>query len=171
MLQHSVIHTPRTSDYAELADVWEASARATHDFLPDSYIVFLKEMLLTHYLNAVMLVCTRDSRQRITGFAGVAARKLEMLFIAPQHRGQHLGQRLLQYAIEHMNVEELDVNEQNPQALGFYLKRGFEVIGRTEHDGLGQPYPLLHMRLAASDTTSRHSAEMEPGLTGATQVQ
>jgi putative acetyltransferase len=21
------------------------------------------------------------------------------------------------------------------------------VIGRSEHDGLGQPYPLLHMRL------------------------
>ncbi len=46
-----------------------------------------------------------------------------------------------------MNADELDVNEQNPQALGFYLKQGFEVIGRTEHDGMGQPYPLLHMRL------------------------
>ncbi|WP_395608915.1 GNAT family N-acetyltransferase [Pseudomonas sp. B22129] len=147
MRQHSVIHTPHISDFAELAHVWEASTRATHDFFPDSYIASLKEKLLSEYLNMVMLICTRDARQRITGFAGVAARKLEMLYIAPDHRGQHLGQQLLRYAIEQMNAEELDVNEQNPQALGFYLKQGFEVIGRSEHDGLGQPYPLLRMRL------------------------
>ncbi|AZE71481.1 Acetyltransferase [Pseudomonas synxantha] len=147
MRQHSVIYTPKTSDYARLAQIWEASVRATHDFLPDSYIDLLKNLVLTRYLDAVMLVCTKDSRQHITGFAGVAAGKVEMLFIDPQHRGQGLGRQLLTYAIEHMNAEELDVNEQNPQAQGFYLKQGFEVIGRTEHDGLGQPYPLLHMRL------------------------
>ena len=38
MRQHSVIHTPKTSDFAELARIWEDSVRATHDFLPDSYI-------------------------------------------------------------------------------------------------------------------------------------
>ena len=153
MRQHSVIHTPKTSDYVELARIWEASVRATHDFLPDSYIVLLKNLVLTRYLDAVMLICTKDHRQRITGFAGVAAGKVEMLFIDPQHRGEGLGRQLLRYAIEHMNADELDVNEQNPQALGFYFKQGFEVIGRTEHDGLGQPYPLLHMRLASTDTT------------------
>ncbi|EZI29257.1 GNAT family N-acetyltransferase [Pseudomonas extremaustralis] len=147
MRQHSVIHTPKSSDYAQLTRIWEASVRATHDFLPDSYIELLKNLVLTRYLDAVMLICTKDSRQRITGFAGVAAGKVEMLFIDPQHRGQGLGRQLLRYAIERMNADELDVNEQNPQALGFYFKQGFEVIGRTEHDGLGQPYPLLHMRL------------------------
>ncbi len=154
MRQHSVIQTPKVSDYAELARIWEASVRATHDFLPDSYVTLLKNLVLTRYLDAVMLICTKDHRQRITGFAGVAAGKVEMLFIDPQHRGQGLGRQLLLYAIEHMNAEELDVNEQNPQALGFYFKQGFEVVGRTEHDGLGQPYPLLHMRLAASGTTA-----------------
>jgi putative acetyltransferase len=147
MREHSVIHTPNNSDYPELARIWEASVRATHDFLPESYIVLLKELLLTRYLDSVMLVCTKDSSQRITGFAGVAAGKVEMLFIDPLHRGQGLGRQLLRYAINCMNADELDVNEQNPQALGFYLKQGFEVIGRTEHDGLGQPYPLLHLRL------------------------
>ncbi|MDQ0979440.1 GNAT family N-acetyltransferase [Pseudomonas synxantha] len=155
MRQHSVIHTPQTSDYARLAQIWEDSVRATHDFLPGSYIDLLKNLVLTRYLDAVMLVCTKDSRQHITGFAGVAAGKVEMLFIDPQHRGQGLGRQLLGYAIDHMNADELDVNEQNPQALGFYLKQGFEVIGRTEHDGLGQPYPLLHMRLRQAQQQSR----------------
>ena len=133
MRQHSVIHTPKTSDYQQLAQIWEDSVRATHDFLPDSYIVLLKELVLTRYLDAVMLICTKDARQRITGFAGVAAGKVEMLFIDPQHRGQGLGQQLLSYAIEHLNADALDVNEQNPQALGFYFKQGFEVVGRAEH--------------------------------------
>ena len=147
MGQHSVIHTPKTSDYPELTRIWEASVRATHDFLPDSYIERLRHLVLTRYLDAVMLICTKDARQRITGFAGVAAGKVEMLFIDPHYRGQGLGRQLLHYAITSMNADELDVNEQNPQALGFYIKQGFEVIGRTEHDGMGQPYPLLHMRL------------------------
>lgn len=147
MRQHSVIHTPKTSDYPQLTQIWEASVRATHDFLPDSYIQLLKNLVLTRYLDSVMLICTKDSSQHITGFAGVAAGKVEMLFIDPQHRGQGLGHQLLRHAIEHLNADELDVNEQNPQALGFYFKQGFEVIGRTDHDGMGKPYPLLHMRL------------------------
>ena len=164
MRQHSVIHTPKQSDYEELTQVWEASVRATHDFLPDSYIELLKNLVLTRYLDAVMLICTKDPRQRITGFAGVAAGKIEMLFIDPAHRGQGLGKQLLRYAMEHLNADELDVNEQNPQALGFYFKQGFEVIGRSEVDGMGQPYPLLHMRLrqnqqlltAMADTTQNN---------------
>ncbi|SDY83974.1 GNAT family N-acetyltransferase [Pseudomonas sp. NFIX28] len=147
MRHHSVIHTPKHSDYPELTRVWEASVRATHDFLPDSYIELLKNLVLNRYLDAVMLICTRDQRQNITGFAGIAAGKIEMLFIDPAHRGQGLGKQLLRYAIEHLHADELDVNEQNPQALGFYFKQGFEIIGRSEHDGMGQPYPLLHMRL------------------------
>lgn len=147
MRQHSAIYTPRLNDYPQLTEVWEASVRATHDFLPDSYIELLKNPALTRYLDAVMLICTRDSQQRISGFAGVAAGKVEMLFIAPQYRGQGLGKLLLWYAIDHLNADRLDVNEQNPQAIGFYFKQGFEVIGRSEHDGMGQPYPLLHLRL------------------------
>ncbi|POF42986.1 GNAT family N-acetyltransferase [Pseudomonas laurylsulfativorans] len=156
MRQHSVIHTPKLGDYEELTQVWEASVRATHDFLPDSYIELLKNLVLTRYLDSVMLVCTKDSSQRITGFAGVAAGKIEMLFIDPDHRGQGLGKKLLHYALEHLNADELDVNEQNPQALGFYFKQGFEVIGRSEVDGMGQPYPLLHMRLRQPQKLTRN---------------
>jgi putative acetyltransferase len=147
MRHHSVIHTPRQSDHLELARIWEDSVRATHDFLPESYIAILKTLLLDQYLDAVMLICTKDARQRITGFAGIAGGKVEMLFIDPEYRGKGLGKQLLNHAIRHFHADTLDVNEQNEQALGFYLKLGFEVFGRSERDGMGQPYPLLHMRL------------------------
>ena len=41
----------------------------------------------------------------------------------------------------------LDVNEQNPQAVGFYEHEGFVVAGRSPVDDAGRPFPLLHMRL------------------------
>lgn len=139
-------YIPNKTDYPELTSVWERSVRATHDFLPDAYVTTLKRLLLLQYLDSVTLFCTRDAQQRITGFAGVNRAKLDMLFIDPDHRGQGLGKRLLSHAISHFQVVELDVNEQNPQALGFYQKLGFKVVSRSEVDGLGQPYPMLRMR-------------------------
>ncbi|HGY9627619.1 GNAT family N-acetyltransferase [Pseudomonas sp. NY15356] len=141
------LQTPHVSDYPELVRIWEASVRATHDFLPDAYIVLLREYVLRQYLDAVMLVCCKDTAKRIRGFAGVANGRLDMLFVDPEFIGQGIGKRLLRYAVDELNAERLDVNEQNPKALGFYLHEGFEVSGRSETDGLGQPYPLLHMRL------------------------
>ncbi|RMO20960.1 putative acetyltransferase [Pseudomonas cichorii] len=140
------LYTPEQNDFQELANLWERSVRATHDFLPDSYIVMLKELLLTQYLGSVTLFCTRDTQQKITGFAGISRYKLEMLFVDPEHRGLGLGKQLLDHAIGYFHINELDVNEQNPQALGFYRSQGFEVIHRSELDGLGQPYPILRMR-------------------------
>lgn len=147
-MQHTwAIHTPHLTDFAELTNVWEASVRATHDFLPDSYIELLRGLVLEQYLDTVMLICCKDpTSKRITGFAGVAAGKVEMLFIHPDYRGLGIGKCLLMFAINELNAERLDVNEQNLQAVGFYLKQGFVAVGRCEKDGMGQPYPLLHLR-------------------------
>ena len=71
-----------------------------------------------------------------------------MLFVAPGVRGQGAGKRLLNHAIEEFGATMLDVNEQNGQAVGFYLHMGLEVVGRSELDSTGKPYPLLHMRLS-----------------------
>ena len=70
----------------------------------------------------------------------------EMLFLSPEARGKGLGKRLLQYGIETYNIQELTVNEQNPQAVGFYEHMGFQTYKRTDHDEEGNPYPLLYMK-------------------------
>ena len=44
-------------------------------------------------------------------------------------------------------AREVTVNEQNPQAVGFYRHMGFEAYKRTGLDEEGNPYPLLYMRL------------------------
>ena len=81
-----------------------------------------------------------------------AMRKLDetglgVLFVAPEARGRGVGRALLAHAVEHARVRTLDVNEQNPQAVGFYEHEGFVVAGRSPVDDAGRPFPLLHMRL------------------------
>lgn len=78
---------------------------------------------------------------------GIENETLEMLFITPSERGQGLGKQLLQYGISNYKVNRLTVNEQNPQAKGFYEHMGFHVYKRTDYDEQGNHYPLLYMRL------------------------
>lgn len=81
------------------------------------------------------------------GFMSVEGGRLEMLFLDPDVHGQGLGRQLLEHGIEHLGVTELTVNEQNPQAVGFYEHLSFSTYRRTELDEEGRPYPLLYMRL------------------------
>ncbi|WP_367275724.1 GNAT family N-acetyltransferase [uncultured Cedecea sp.] len=75
----------------------------------------------------------------------------------PQSRKSGIGKLLIQFAITGQALSEVDVNEQNPQAVGFYLHMGFESVGRSELDGEGNPFPLLHLRLCQRDYT-RHTS-------------
>ena len=81
------------------------------------------------------------------GFMGAQGGRLEMLFLDPAVRGQGLGRWLLTHGIARLGATELTVNEQNPQAVGFYEHLGFKTYRRTETDEEGRPYPLLYMRL------------------------
>ena len=145
-MTYKVEHTEK-SDYPEIVDVWEASVRATHDFLKEEDILFFKPLILDTYLDAVDLRIIKSDSGSIVGFLGVAEQGLEMLFIHPDFRGQGIGQLLLRYAIDEMDVIKVDVNEQNRQAVGFYQHCGFQTVGRSELDSTGKPYPILHMEL------------------------
>lgn len=78
---------------------------------------------------------------------GLRTARWRMLFISPKERGKGLGKRLIEYGIESYSVERLAVNEQNPQAKGFYEHMGFHVYKRTGLDEQRNPYPLLYMSL------------------------
>lgn len=137
---------PVSTDYEALTELWEASVRATHDFLPESDIQYFKPLVRDQFLAAVDLHALQDASGRFHGFLGVLDGKIEMLFVDPESRGKGCGKRLLQIALEKLQAYDLDVNEQNSQAVGFYQKMGFEITGRSPLDGMGKPYPLLHMK-------------------------
>ena len=126
--------------------IWEDSVRATHLFLSEAKIQTIKAYV-PHALTGVshLLVAERAQGQPVA-FMGIEGPRLEMLFLSPAERGAGLGRQLLEYGILHYDLQELTVNEQNPQAVGFYQHMGFETYRRTDCDEQGGPYPLLYMK-------------------------
>ena len=131
----------------KLLDIWEQSVRATHTFLSDAEVKQIKAYVPTAIRGVEHLLIAESASGKPVGFMGIAGKRLEMLFLLPEERGKGLGRQLLQYGIYHYGIEEVTVNEQNPQAVGFYQHCGFVTYQRTDHDEEGNPYPLLYMRL------------------------
>lgn len=131
----------------QLEGLWEDSVRATHDFLTEQNIQSIKP-LVRHGLENILVLCVaRDNQDNILGFMGVEENKIEMLFVYPEAQGRGVGRQLIAYAIQSLNSTLVDVNEQNTQAVGFYLRMGFAVFKRSPVDGQGNAFPLLHMEL------------------------
>jgi len=142
------IETPSTTDFPRLLEIWEAAVRATHGFLEEHDIQLLKPLLIGQYFPRVQLSCIRGEDGNICGFLGYAEGKVEMLFVDPLSHGTGVGRALLKHAVTHLGATQVDVNEQNPKALGFYLSQGFVVDRRSPLDDGGRPFPILHLRLS-----------------------
>jgi putative acetyltransferase len=134
-------------DSTRVVEVWEASVRATHHFLTEDDIQHLKPLVWEGLMQVEALMGMRDGDGRVVGFIGIDGVIVEALFIHPAWRGQGIGRRLLTHAVAMLGATEVDVNEQNDQAVGFYRRMGFEVASRSDVDGMGLPFPLLHMRV------------------------
>lgn len=146
---------PVPEDYDEILQVWEDSVRHTHHFLTEEHIQFYKPLVRNHYLSAVELYIIRNTNGKIVAFMGLSDELIEMLFVSPGEQGKGYGRRLLEYATRRKQINKVDVNEQNDKALGFYLRMGFRIIGRDETDGMGKPYPILHLQLPEAENGNK----------------
>ena len=115
----------------KLIEVWESSVRETHLFLSNDEILSIKNYVPEALRNVEHLIIAEEEEP--VAFMGIENGSLEMLFI--------------QYGFDNFHVNKVAVNEQNPQAIGFYEHMGSHTYKRTEHDEQGNPYPLLYMCL------------------------
>ena len=131
----------------QLLNVWENSVRSTHFFLAEADMEDIKKYVPQALRDISHLIVAENGQGVPAAFMGIEGQKLEMLFISPEETGRGLGRKLLQYGMQNFAINTLGVNEQNPQAKGFYEHMGFQVYKRTDHDEQGNPYPVLYMRL------------------------
>lgn len=128
-----------------MIEIWTSAVEHTHDFLKREDFEYYQEQL-PFYFEQVNL-WGYEQEGLLVGFIGVAEESLEMLFIHNDYRGKGVGKILTRYGMDSLKVSKVDVNEQNAQAVGFYTHLGFGATGRSEYDGQGKAYPILHMSL------------------------
>jgi putative acetyltransferase len=142
----AVIRRARRSEAPRLLEVWESAVRATHDFLSDADIAFYRRVIRDNFLPTAEVYVWTGESGRADGFMGLHEHRIEALFVHAGCRGRGVGRALVEHARALRGALEVDVNEQNAQAAGFYAAMGFRQVGRSPLDHEGRPFPLLHLR-------------------------
>lgn len=152
-----VLRPARPSDRDTLLAIWLRSVRATHSFLTEDHIQSLVPVVRDEALLQleIWVLCRADGNP--VGFIGLSGSRVEALFVAPEWCRHGGGTLLLEQARRLKGALSIEVNEQNGEALQFYLARGFKIVGRSPIDAQGNPFPLLHLRevSAEHDSSSR----------------
>ncbi len=130
----------------KLVNLWQESVKATHLFLSDAEIEEIRKYVPQALKAVSTLVVAVDESLNPLAFIGIENKSVEMLFVALEERNKGIGKALLSYAVEKYGVERVSVNEQNPEAKGFYEHMGFETYKRTDVDEQGRAYPILYMK-------------------------
>lgn len=120
------------SDTASLLDLWVASWR---EALPNIDFIARRQWLLAHLqaLEAAgaVTICAFNAGGRLLGFVTLdpASGYLDQIAVAPQAKGSGAGGLLLNEA-RRLSPQGLvlEVNQDNPRALRFYEREGFEKI-------------------------------------------
>lgn len=140
-----MIREIKKEDYPQLLNIWESAVLNTHDFLKTEDFEYYKEQIPNYFEHVTL--SGFEENGTLVGFMGIAEGNLEMLFIHNDYRGKGIGKKLIQHGINDLQVTKVDVNEQNIQAVDFYKHIGFHIVNRSELDGQGKEYPILHMGL------------------------
>ncbi len=133
-------------DHERLLQVWRAAVEASHSFLTANDVTWY-EAVVAGYLPQIRdLRVAVDETEDVVGFLAQDAGEIHMLFVDPAAQRRGVGTALLDDVASGFGALRLDVNEQNPTARAFYSARGFITVGRSDTDGQGRPFPLLHLR-------------------------
>jgi putative acetyltransferase len=147
------IRNAHAAEADSLFETWLRSVRATHAFLTEEDIQSLIPLVREYIHSSVesFWVIT-DAADAPIGFMGMTGNEIDALFLDPDHLRHGGGRALVNHARTLSPELTVSVNEQNPAAIQFYVACGFEVVGRSDTDGQGRPFPLLHLRLRTAST-------------------
>ena len=140
------IRASRPDDSERLFEIWQRSVITSHGFLSLEDLRGISRIVRDEYLPEAALEVVVDESDRPLGFMGMTGSNVDSLFIDPACTGCGLGTALIEHARAAGSELSVDVNEQNAEAVVFYRRRGFEVVGRSPLDDGGRPYPILHMQ-------------------------
>lgn len=135
------------ANFAEVVALWKESVTATHDFLRKEDLAEIEKRMMDQYLPEAGELWLYRSGNDLAGFCANDGPFVDMLFVRPKFMRRGIGRSLLEHVKKLYGPLKLDVNEDNQNALAFYLQLGFKIAGRSPVDGQGRPYPLLRLEM------------------------
>ena len=145
------IRKSEPADLPALFEIWRTAVAATHDFVSSEDQAAISRIVHVEYLPTAELDVAVDEDDTPLAFLGMTDNVIDSLFVHADSRHSGLGRLLAELALSRSRVIQTEVNEQNSQAVGFWKHIGFRVVGRSDTDHKGKPYPLLIME-RSSDT-------------------
>jgi len=136
------------ADVPRALAIWRAAVDSTHGFLSVEHRAEIDAMVAEQFLPHAPLWLVEDEIGTVQGFLALDGDMIDALFVDPAAHGLGFGSALVAHALTLSPDARVDANEQADNALPFYLARGFEVVGRSETDPHGRPYPIVHLRYA-----------------------
>lgn len=141
-----MIEKLNSSHYTVLMEIWQSAVLATHDFLArEDFLYYQKN--IPSYFEFVTLYGFFNEDKQLVGFIGIAKENIEMLFVSRENFAKGIGKALINYAVDHHQVNFVDVNQQNNNAVDFYSHLGFKCYEKSDVDDSGKPYPILKLKL------------------------
>ena len=124
-------------EYDRAAELWEASVRATHDFVTEADLNVFRPLVRASFGAIEHLAGLRADDGLLIGFIGVAEGNVEMLFLDPAYRARGGGSMLLAHAFKTFDATSVDVQRAEPA--GHRVLPAPRLPGRRpERDGLDQ---------------------------------
>ncbi|HYC75281.1 acetyltransferase [Brevundimonas sp.] len=139
-----MIRLATAADGPRTLEIWRRAVAATHDFVSASDLTRIDGIVVDWLATSRPWVHV-DETDTAVGFMALTGAHVDALFVDPARHGAGVGRALIAHARTLHGALTVDVNEQNARAVGFYERLGFQRTGRSPTDGLGMPYPLLHM--------------------------
>jgi len=134
------------ADVPRALAIWRAAVDATHGFLSPEHRAEIDAVVAEQFLPHAPLWLVEDETGAVQGFLALDGDMIDALFVDPAAHGRGFGSALVAHALSLSPDARVDANAQADNALPFYLARGFEVVGRSESDPQGRPYPIVHLR-------------------------
>jgi len=140
------IRLGEAGDVPRALAIWRAAVDATHGFLSPADRAEIDTIVAEQFLPHAPLWLVEGDAGTVQGFLAMDGEMIDALFVDPAAHGRGFGTALVAHALMLSPDALVDANEQADNALPFYLARGFKVIGRSETDPQGRPYPTIHLR-------------------------
>ncbi len=123
-----MIRKLKEKDINIVMEIWLETNISAHNFISEEYWMNNYEFVKNELPKSEIYVY--EERDNIYGFIGIINGYIEGIFVKEEHQSKGIGKKLLDYCKEKYPKLSLNVYEKNYNAIRFYNREKFKIIGK-----------------------------------------